>query len=96
MPYVLFRNENAEIFACMQTNKYDLPYYGVLHRDLIEELEVAIDAVQTAHQSDWRNDWIIREADEAQVKIWNVKLRNDPKLCLFLDEDGHAVAVRRQ
>lgn len=86
MPYLLKHHQTAEIYACMQTNKYDLPYYGVLHRDAITELE---SATQSLLRDSHREDWTIIEVDEAKVKLWNVKLRNDPRLKLFVDEHGN-------
>lgn len=79
MPYVLKHKETSEIHACSLINKYDIPYHGAKWWESREEAE---------HDHDDKEAWELLHVEERQLKLFNVKLNNNPNLKLFLDEQG--------
>ena len=88
MPYVLRNRETNEIYTCTLINNYDLPYYGTKYWDNHEEAVQERDSFLAAAQVISLPLWDIHEVEEHQVKLFNVKLKNNPQRKLFLDAEG--------
>ncbi|GAA3401189.1 hypothetical protein ACFFNY_14610 [Paenibacillus hodogayensis] len=88
MPYVLKHAESAELFACTLVNRYDLPYFGVKDWEdeeaAVREKAGFLEARGVGESSSWE----VVPVTEMQLKLANVKLKNDPGRRVFLDEDG--------
>lgn len=80
MPFVLRNRDTGEIRSSMMTNVYDLPYYGANHWETREEAE--------RERADMPAEWEVLEVAEERLKLFNVKLRNNPRLRLYLGPDG--------
>lgn len=91
MPYVLKNKLHSEIFSCELINIYDFPYFGAKNWD---SLQTATEQVATFLKSkgvEKAEEWEIIEVEEMQLKIFNVKLNNNPHRKLFLDENGKPI-----
>lgn len=92
MPYVLRHARSGELFACELVNRYELPYYGV--KDWADETEAlaekgALLAKRSAGEAEADgDDWQVTEVEERQLKLANVRLRNDPAFRVRLDAEG--------
>jgi hypothetical protein len=87
MPFVLKHKITSQIATDTLINLYDLPYFGTKYWEQLDAAELEYTAFL---QSQGLNDfdlWDIHEIEESQMKIYNVKLKNDPGLRLFLNED---------
>lgn len=84
MPYVLRNRATGEIRSSMMVNIYDLPYYGTNAWETREEAEKEL--------ADMPAQWEVLEVAEERLKLFNVKLRNNPRLRVFLDENGQVAA----
>lgn len=80
MPYVLRNRETGQIRTSLMINKYDLGYYGTNSWDTREEAEKEAGEMPAG--------WEVFEVSEERLKLFNVKLRNNPRLLLFVDEKG--------
>lgn len=86
MPYVLKHKQTSQIATDILINKYDLPYYGTKHWDTLDDAEAAFaDYVVNSGLGDAKL-WEIVEIDESTMKLFNVRLKNDSSLRLFVDE----------
>jgi hypothetical protein len=84
MPFVLRNRTTGEIRTSMMTNIYDLPYYGTNFWETREEAEREL--------ADMPAEWEVLEVAEERLKLFNVKLRNNPRLRLHLAPDGQPEA----
>lgn len=64
----------------MMINKYDLGYYGTNAWDAREEAEKEAGGMPAG--------WEVIEVAEDRLKLFNVKLRNNPYLRLYVDDTG--------
>lgn len=80
MPYVLRNRETGQIRTSMMINKYDLGYYGTNVWDTREEAEQEAGGMPA--------EWEVVEVSEDRLKLFNVKLRNNPRLLLYMDDNG--------
>jgi len=92
MPFVIRHKRTNRIFSCMLTNIYDFEYYGVKSWDSREEAEADFASFLLLHGVEPASDWEPAEVDERLLKLFNVKLNNDPEKRVFL-MDGKAVAM---
>ncbi|CAG7621335.1 hypothetical protein PAESOLCIP111_02334 [Paenibacillus solanacearum] len=95
MPYVLRHAQTGEIAACVQRNNYDLNYYGVKQWDqeLAAEQEKPHFLEAIGHND--HGEWAPVHADENRVKLFNVKLKNDPSRKLLMDAEGNLTVQTR-
>ncbi len=95
MIYALRNKLTGELLACQQVNGYRLPYFGILQWEQApDEVEVA-DAMKRANRdAESFADWAPAELSEHQAKMANVKLRNDDRRQVCL-QDGALVANRK-
>ncbi|WP_166244532.1 hypothetical protein [Paenibacillus turpanensis] len=88
MAFVLKHKESGQIAAAVQKNSYDLGYYGVGWWHSEEEAAEAKERfLQSAGCSD-PESWLFEQVDEHKLKMFNVKLKNDPQRKVFLTEAG--------
>lgn len=95
MPFVLKHKESHQIYTCTLVNGYKLRYYGTKFWDYEE------DAVEGRtpflhNQSipeSALEQWELLELSENQLKMCNVKLKNDPRLSLYWDNSSRSIRV---
>jgi hypothetical protein len=83
MPYVMKHSATGTLLACVQRNGYKLAYYGLMlweHEPSAPQMaealaEAEIDPEDTAGQI---TDWEPLKLTDHEMKMANVKLRNDP------------------
>jgi hypothetical protein len=93
MPFVLVHKATSEIYTCKLINNYDLAYHGTKFWDFKEEAEETLGAF-IAEQQLAPADWTLVEVEEEQLKMFNVKLKNDARYHLYRIENGKAVAKK--
>lgn len=84
MPFLLRRKENGEIFACTLVNVYQIPYYGAKFWEDEEQAYEEYSAWLVERNED-PDAWEITQAEERQIKLFNVKLNNNPSRKIFLN-----------
>lgn len=89
MPFVLRNQQTWEVYTCPLINLYQIPYHGVKAWDSTEQADK--EAAEFLQQQGIANpeDWTITEVEEKRLKLFNVKLKNDPSRRLFVDQDGN-------
>ncbi|MDD9270379.1 hypothetical protein ACFPES_25305 [Paenibacillus sp. GCM10023248] len=87
MPYVLLHRNTHQIYTCMQVNHYGLAYYGVKFWLDEEEAAQQYQALLQPAEGIAAEEWQVIELEESEMKICNVKLKNDPALQLFWSSD---------
>jgi hypothetical protein len=85
MPFVLQHSLTSQILTCKLVNHYDLEYYGTKFWVTEEEAEHDRGGLDTLGITD-PELWKVIEISENQMKLFNVKLKNDPGNLLFVYE----------
>jgi hypothetical protein len=93
MPIVLKHKETSQIFTCLLVNHYRLEYYGTKYWNDIEEASGQYVEFLDG-MGDVADDWELLEIEDSQMKIYNVRLKNDPTYDLYLDENGRPVTKK--
>lgn len=88
MPFVLRNQQTQEVYTCTLINLYQFPYHGVKAWDSAEQAEAEASEFLRQQGAADPEDWTIAEVDEKQLKLFNVKLKNDPSRRLYVDHDG--------
>ncbi|GGF90164.1 hypothetical protein [Paenibacillus abyssi] len=88
MPIVCRHRQTGELAAAKLRNKYDLMYYGVIWWEDTETAEPSKEHVLLEHGFEYPEDWELVETSENRLKLFNVKLNNDPLRRLILEKDG--------
>ena len=88
MPFILKHKPTSEVFTCHLINNYQIPFFGTKFWDQRYEAEQEFVTFLEAHQVIRTDEWELIEVDEHQLKLFNVKLGNNPAKTLFLDENG--------
>ncbi|SDN00890.1 hypothetical protein SAMN04487897_101779 [Paenibacillus sp. yr247] len=83
MPYVLQHKISEQIFTCSLVNHYGLAYYGVKFWPDQEEAEEQYLTFLQTTEGIRTEDWQVIEFEEGEMKLCNVKLKNDPHLQVF-------------
>ena len=96
MPFVLKNNRTTEIYTCTLINIYKIPYYGAKYWDYRQDADKEAAEFLAASNVADMDDWQIIEVEEHQLKLFNVKLKNNPQRRLFLDHEGRSTAVDRE
>ncbi|BBI33701.1 hypothetical protein [Cohnella abietis] len=83
MPYVMTHSPSGTLLACIQRNSYKLAYYGLLiweHPPSLVQMSEALAeaAIEQGDPAGSLESWSSRELSEHEIKMANVKLRNDP------------------
>lgn len=94
MPYVLKHKQTAQIATDTLVNHYDLPYYGTKFWDSLAEAEAEYEKYLIEKLHAKPASWHIIEVEEMTLKMFNVKLKNDASLRLFLNEQGKAIVQK--
>jgi hypothetical protein len=83
MPYVMKHAASGTLLACVQRNGYKLAYYGIViweqpptEPQMLEALAEA--AIEPEDPAGRLEDWEPLQLTEHEMKMANVKLRNDP------------------
>jgi hypothetical protein len=90
MPIVLKHKENSQIYTCMLVNHYRLEYYGTKYWDDFSSANEQYEQFLQLMGEDIM-EWDCLEIEEQQMKVFNVRLKNDPSLELYLDENGRPI-----
>jgi hypothetical protein len=93
MPFVLQHSVTSEIYTCRLVNHYDLPYYGTKFWSSEEEAQAYPAFLKEQGIVD-ASLWKLVEISEQQLKVCNVKLKNDPINQLFW-QDSKPIVRRR-
>jgi len=88
MPFVLHHASSGQMYTCMLVNNYRLPYYGVKFWESEAEAAEQASAFLTAQGIGDPASWQMLELEEQQMKICNVRLKNDPGLALYWGADA--------
>lgn len=91
MPYVLKHQHTAQIATDRLINSYDLPYYGTKYWDSLAEAEAEYEQYLREHHHLDASSWDIIEVEEMALKMFNVKLKNDASLRLYINEQGKPI-----
>jgi hypothetical protein len=83
MPYVMKHSNTGTLLASVQRNGYKLAYYGIVLWEraptTTQMLEALAEAGLTSEDAAGNiKDWEPLELNEHEIKMANVKLRNDP------------------
>ncbi|SFL81307.1 hypothetical protein SAMN03159341_11068 [Paenibacillus sp. 1_12] len=93
MPYVIKHAITSKLYTCMLVNGYRLPYYGTKFWDdeeaALHEYQDFLDKQNITEPSSWE----LLELTENQLKMCNVKLKNDSRVILHWDEVKQAAAA---
>ena len=95
MPFIAIHKESGQVWTCRLTNSYNLTYYGTKYWDWEDEAADQLIPFLREQGVQSVEDWAALEVEEGQLKRFNVKLKNDPRLLLFVDASGQAL-VRKQ
>jgi hypothetical protein len=93
--FVLKHAQTSQIFTCVQVNHYNLAYYGTKYWDYEDEAADQCAAFLQSQDVADPEQWQVAEYEENRIKIFNVKLKNDPETLLFVDELGRITTVKR-
>jgi hypothetical protein len=96
MPYVMKHSNTGTLLACVQRNGYKLAYYGIV---LWEQTPISAQMSEALAEAGINSedaggnieDWEPLELTEHEIKMANVKLRNDP-LRVVTYRDGKVTA----
>ncbi|TCZ77250.1 hypothetical protein E0485_12395 [Paenibacillus albiflavus] len=94
MSFVLKHRLTSEIFAFPMLNNYQIPYYGVKSWTSIDEAETELASFLSNQNIQAIDDWSLHEVEDNELKLFNVKLKNDPERKLYLDDQGKPVSKR--
>ncbi|SDX78357.1 hypothetical protein [Paenibacillus sp. CF384] len=89
MPIVLRHRITGEIACGMLRNVYDFAYYGALWWEDIDVAEqLAEHALMERDFAQPYSEWELLEVKEERLKLFNVKLNNNPTRRIVLEQDG--------
>ncbi|MFC5448432.1 hypothetical protein [Paenibacillus aestuarii] len=86
MPYVLKHSGIHQILTSRLVNHYGLTYYGVKFWEGVDEAEAQKQQTLALAGEMDADVWEIMELEEGEMKLCNVRLRNDPAYQLFWNE----------
>ena len=93
MPFVLKHDKTSQIFTCTLINSYELAYYGTKFWDDEEEARAAYSDFLRSQGVLEIGDWQLMELSDHDLKLCNVKLKNDPRLILSFNEETQKMTV---
>ncbi|MFE5317504.1 hypothetical protein ACFQ88_02230 [Paenibacillus sp. NPDC056579] len=92
MPFVLKHKQTSQLYTCNLINVYRLPYYGTKFWDFEDDAATSyIPFLESKGQP--VDEWELLELSENQLKLCNVKLKNDPQLILLWDAETQKARV---
>ncbi|CAH1203417.1 hypothetical protein PAECIP111893_01963 [Paenibacillus plantiphilus] len=95
MPIVLRNRSTGEIACGRLRNVYDLMYYGAIGWEDKEAAERMMSEALASAGYDQESSWDLLEVKEERLKLFNVKLNNDPGRQLIMENDG-GIVIRKQ
>lgn len=95
MPFALKHKETSQIYTCLLVNHYKLEYYGTKYWDDADQASKQYEEFLQLMGDD-PEQWECIEIEDNQMKIFNVRLKNDPANELFMDEQGRPVVKRSE
>ena len=95
MPFVLRNSKTTEVLTTTLINIYAITYHGAKYWDMREDAEREYVELLAQKQIPHPEDWEVIEIEDHQLKVFNVKLKNNPKRKLFVDADGNASATEQ-
>lgn len=95
MPIVLRHSQTGEIAACPMRNVYDFEYYGAKFWQEEAEAEREKQQLLEAIGQPDPERWVPIYVDESRLKLFNVKLNNDPNRRLYMNGEGKLTVERR-
>lgn len=87
LPFVLKHDKTSQIFTCTLVNHYQLAYYGTKYWDDESEALAEFPSFLRSQAVDEIESWQLYEISDNELKLCNVKLKNDPRLILLWDEE---------
>jgi len=94
MPYVLKHSGTCRVLTSKLVNHYGLTYYGVKFWEAADEAEAQKQQALTAAGESDAAGWEVWELEEGEMKLCNVRLRNDPANQLYWN-DSRKPEVRK-
>ena len=76
------------MLARLQRNIYDLEYFGAAAWDTAEEAESGRIGSLTGETAEDPAMWEVKEISDNRLKLCNVKLNNNPRMRLYMAENG--------
>ena len=95
MHCVLVHKLTSEVYACTLINVYDLPYYGAKFWNSADDAAEGLAAFFKEHCLN-AEEWLLKDIEESELKLFNVKLKNNPNNRLFLNQEGKAYIEKKQ
>lgn len=86
MPFVLRNKENQLVASAMLINIYKFEYWGAKVWEERAEAEAETAGFLEANELGEPSAWELVEVEESKVKMINVKLNNDPRRRVTMDE----------
>jgi hypothetical protein len=86
LPYVMKQAVTSQLYTCILVNGYRLPYYGTKYWDEEEAAQTGFKDFLTLQGVPELDSWELFEISENQLKMCNVKLKNDSRLIIHWDE----------
>ncbi|RKP56886.1 hypothetical protein D7Z26_02540 [Cohnella endophytica] len=88
MPYVMKHSITGTLLASVQRNGYKLAYYGIMNWEeppTVEQMAEALAeaGVEPGDPAGKIEDWESLSLNEHEMKMANVKLRNDPRRVVY-------------
>jgi hypothetical protein len=87
MSYTLRDAASGRLLSCMQLNGYQLPYYGIVIWDEKPDAAAIEEAIRRAGENGPAENWMPVELTGHQAKMANVKLKNDVRRRVFLNNN---------
>ncbi|NOU94178.1 hypothetical protein GC093_13265 [Paenibacillus sp. LMG 31456] len=93
MPFVLKNKESNQLYTCTMVNGYKLAYYGTKYWDYEDDASEGMLPFLESQSIEDIKQWELLELTENQLKMCNVKLKNDPRMSLYWDEASRSIRV---
>jgi len=88
LPYIRRNRTTGQIAAGFMKNVYQFTYYGARWWENEEEAEAAVATDLEELGLAGTGEWELIEVPEQRLKIMNVKLNNDPRRSIRMDDSG--------
>jgi len=96
LPYICRNRITGQIAAGLMKNVYQFTYYGAWWWDNEKEAEAAMAEDLAQLGLEGAGEWELVEVSEQRLKIMNVKLNNDPRRTIRMDDSGAITAAVRE
>jgi hypothetical protein len=93
LPFVLKNLATSQLYTCTLINGYRLAYYGTKYWDDESSALSSYKPFLASQEVSDIESWGLLELTENQLKMCNVKVKNDPRYLLYWDEAKQASAA---